>query len=73
MTSSYTNNGQTVSPTTSYPGVSINRSTITADLNGQASIATTASNVNGFTIRAQTSDPGAGSGLATGTVLFVYA
>lgn len=73
MTSSYTNNGQTVSPTTSYPGISINRSTITADLNGQASSATTASNVNGFTIRAQTSDPGAGSGLATGTVLLVYA
>lgn len=33
-TSTYTNNEQSVSPTTSYPGVSISRSTITADLNG---------------------------------------
>ena len=29
-------------------------------------------NLNGFTIRAQTTDPGAGSALATGTVLLVY-
>lgn len=41
MTSSYTNNGQTVSPTTSYPGISINRSTITANIDGNATIATT--------------------------------
>lgn len=34
QTSSYTNNEETVSPTTSYPGISINRSTITADING---------------------------------------
>ena len=33
-TSTYTNNEQSVSPTTSYPGVSINRSTITAHING---------------------------------------
>ena len=39
QTSSYTNNEQTVSPTTSYPGVSINRSTITADINGNATTA----------------------------------
>lgn len=41
QTSSYTNNEETVSPTTSYPGISINRSTITADINGNATIATT--------------------------------
>lgn len=41
MTSSYTNNEETVSPTTSYPGVSINRSTITANIDGNATIATT--------------------------------
>lgn len=57
-TSTYTNNGQSVSPTTSYPGVSYNKATLDGD---------------GFTIRAQTSDPGAGSSLATGTVLLVYA
>ena len=33
-TSTYTNNEQSVSPTTSYPGVSINRSTITAHIDG---------------------------------------
>lgn len=31
-----------------------------------------ASKVNDFTFKAQTSDPGAGSSLATGTILFVY-
>lgn len=41
QTSSYTNNEETVSPTTSYPGISINRSTITADIDGNATIATT--------------------------------
>lgn len=40
-TSTYTNNDQSVSPTTSYPGVSINRSTITANIDGNATIATT--------------------------------
>lgn len=40
-TSTYTNNNQSVSPTTSYPGVSINRSTITANIDGNATIATT--------------------------------
>lgn len=40
-TSTYTNNEQSVSPTTSYPGVSINRSTITANIDGNATIATT--------------------------------
>lgn len=33
-TSTYTNSEQSVSPTTSYPGVSINRSTITAHIDG---------------------------------------
>ena len=33
-TSTYTNNEQNVSPTTSYPGVSVNRSTITANIDG---------------------------------------
>lgn len=40
-TSTYTDNDQSVSPTTSYPGVSINRSTITANIDGNATIATT--------------------------------
>ena len=40
-TSTYTNNDQSVSPTTSYPGVSIYRSTITANIDGNATIATT--------------------------------
>lgn len=113
QTSSYTNNEETVSPTTSYPGISINRSTITADINGgvtdyndgnktirigYAGSGLTTSNLNyiaGYTdngtkikdvnkdvlkswlgvttIISQTSDPGAGSSLATGTVLLVYA
>ena len=111
--SSYTNNEETVSPTTSYPGISISRSTITADINGgvtdyndgnktirigYAGAGLTTSNLNyiaGYTdngtkikdvnkdvlkswlgvttIISQTSDPGAGSSLATGTVLLVYA
>lgn len=41
QTSTYTNNDQSISPTTSYPGVSINRSTITANIDGNATIATT--------------------------------
>lgn len=119
QTSTYTNNDQSISPTTSYPGVSINRSTITANIDGNATIATTGvrdyNNANntikigwsgadldantlayvaGYTsdmkihtaskdgvrswlgvntIISQTSDPGAGSSLATGTVLLVYA
>lgn len=40
--STYTNNGQTASPTTNYPGVSVNRSTIMANLNGTAVKANTA-------------------------------
>ena len=112
-TSTYTNSEQSVSPTTSYPGVSINRSTITAHIdggvidynNGNKAIrigysgsGLTTSNLNyiaGYTddgtkikdvskdvlkswlgvttIISQTSDPGAGSSLATGTVLLVYA
>lgn len=58
QTSTYTDSSQSVSPTTSYPGVNYNKATLDGD---------------GFTIRAQTSDPGAGSSLATGTVLLVYA
>lgn len=58
QTGTFTSNSQSISPTTSYPGVSYNRATLDGD---------------GFTIRAQTSDPGAGSSLATGTVLLVYA
>lgn len=41
-TSSYTANQQTVAPTTTYPGVNIIRSTVTANLNGNASSASTA-------------------------------
>lgn len=48
MTSSYTNNEQTVSPTTSYPGISINRSTITANLNGYASSAGNGVTASGY-------------------------
>ena len=58
QTGTFTSNSQSISPTTSYPGVSYNKATLDGD---------------GFTIRAQTSDPGAGSSLATGTVLLVYA
>ena len=44
--SPYTNNGQTVSPTTTYPGVYVNRSTIVADLDGNAKTATNATNAS---------------------------
>lgn len=37
--SKYENNGQSVAPTTTYPGVSVNRATITANLNGNATTA----------------------------------
>lgn len=46
-TSTYTNNEQSVSPTTSYPGVSINRSTITANIDGNATIATNGVSASG--------------------------
>lgn len=42
------------------------------DYAGSSSAGGTADSVNGFTFKAQTSDPGAGSSLVTGTVLFVY-
>ena len=110
--STYENSNQSVSPTTSYPGVNVNRATITADLNGgvkdyagsgtiqigYANEGLTTSNLThiaGYTdngtkikdvskdvlkswlgvsnITSQTSDPGAGSSLATGSILLVYA
>lgn len=37
--SKYENDGQSVAPTTTYPGVNVNRATITANLNGNASTA----------------------------------
>lgn len=37
--SKYENSGQSVAPTTTYPGVNVNRATITANLNGNASTA----------------------------------
>lgn len=37
--SKYENSGQNVAPTTTYPGVNVNRATITANLNGNASTA----------------------------------
>ena len=43
--SKYENNGQNIAPTTTYPGVSVNRAIITANLNGYANtsgVATTA-------------------------------
>lgn len=40
--SKYENSGQSVAPTTTYPGVSVNRATITANLNGNAKTATMA-------------------------------
>lgn len=46
-TSTYTNSEQSVSPTTSYPGVSINRSTITANIDGNATIATNGVSASG--------------------------
>ena len=63
QTSSYTNNEETVSPTTSYPGVSINRSTITADINGGV----TDYNNSGRTIRIGY----AGSGLTTSNLTYI--
>lgn len=42
------------------------------DYAGSSSSGGTANSVNNFTFKAQTSDPGAGSSLATGTILFVY-
>ncbi len=40
---------------------------------GSSSAGGTANSVNGFTFAAQTTDPGAGSSLATNKVLIVYA
>lgn len=37
--SKYENSGQSVTPTTTYPGVNVNRATITANLNGNANTA----------------------------------
>lgn len=47
QTSTYTDSNQSVSPTTSYPGVSINRSTITANIDGNATIATNGVSASG--------------------------
>lgn len=44
--SKYENSGQSVSPTTTYPGVSVQRSTIMANLNGNASTATKATSAD---------------------------
>lgn len=45
-TESYTASSQTVAPTKTYPGVSVNRSTIMANVDGNAKTATTATNAN---------------------------
>ena len=45
-TESYTASSQTVAPTKTYPGVSVDRSTIMANVNGNAKTATTATNAN---------------------------
>lgn len=69
-TSTYTNNEQSVSPTTSYPGVSISRSTITANIDGNATIATTGVtdyNDSGRTIRIGS----AGAGLTTSNLNYI--
>ena len=44
--SKYENSGQSVTPTTTYPGVNVNRATITANLNGNAKTATMANSAN---------------------------
>lgn len=44
--SKYENSGQSVAPTTTYPGVNVNRATITANLNGNAKTATMANSAN---------------------------
>lgn len=44
--SKYENSGQSVAPTTTYPGVNVNRATITANLNGNAKTATMADSAN---------------------------
>lgn len=61
-TSTYTNNDQSVSPTTSYPGVSIKRSTITANIDG-----VTDYNDDGRTIRIGF----AGDGLTTSNLNYI--
>lgn len=67
--------------TTTVPGVVKIGSNIDVKADGEISIRNyagssssggTANSVNNFKFKAQTSDPGAGSSLATGTVLFVY-
>ena len=67
--------------TTTVPGVVKIGSNIDVKADGEISIRNyagssssggTANSVNNFTFKAQTSDPGAGSSLATGTILFVY-
>lgn len=44
--SKYENSGQSVAPRTTYPGVNVNRSTITANLNGNATTADVANSVD---------------------------
>lgn len=44
--SKYENSGQSVAPTTTYPGVNVNRATITANLEGNAKTATMANSAN---------------------------
>lgn len=44
--SKYENSGQNVAPTTTYPGVNVDRATITANLNGNAKTATMANSAN---------------------------
>lgn len=69
-TSTYTNCDQSVSPTTSYPDVSISRSTITANIDGNATIATTGVtdyNDSGRTIRIGF----AGAGLTTSNLNYI--
>lgn len=65
--SKYENSGQSVAPTTTYPGVNVNRATITANLEGNAKTATTADSAN--SLSGLSSRSSQGWGVQTGTFI----
>lgn len=65
--SKYENSGQSVTPTTTYPGVNVNRATITANLNGNAKTATMANSANALSGLSSRSSQG--WGVQTGTFI----
>ena len=65
--SKYENSGQSVAPTTTYPGVNVNRATITANLEGNAKTATMADIAN--SLSGLSSRSSQGWGVQTGTFI----